>query len=245
MYRLDKIYRTNYQGENITTRSVLEGSSWTYHSEWVPLSVVNNQTSRVATVIGNGISRRGFETNLVINHMAGRLGDRSMQTYGCNALYRDCSPTFLVATGSQIADEIATGNYWEDHIVYANADKVMKYPGKFYLIPQDIPADAGTIAAYLACFDGHEKIYLLGFDGWAGDNYNPNVYAGTNGYDPVNHHIEEDFWVQNLARVMSTYSEVEFVRCMPTPGWRCPVAWQALPNFRQITYSQFAIEADL
>jgi len=245
MFRLDRIYRTNYAGENVTTQAVLSRSAWTYQTEWIPSRVVNTQTSRVATVIGNGNSRKSFETHLVINHLAGRLGANTMQTYGCNALYREESPTFMVATGNQIIEEIASSGYCDDHIVYANADKLIKYPGKFYLIPQDITADAGTIATYLACFDGHEKVYLLGFDGWAGDGYNGNVYADTPGYDPVNFHIAEDFWVQNLTNIMSTYSEVEFVRCMPTPNWRIPVAWRSLPNFRQISYGQFALEADL
>ena len=84
MYRLDKIYRTNYTGENVTTLATYKGGTWEYQAEWVPLAVENKQTSRIATIIGNGKSRANFELNLLLTHKAGVLGARSMQTYGCN-----------------------------------------------------------------------------------------------------------------------------------------------------------------
>ena len=245
MFRLDPIYRTNYTGENITTEARQQGSTWQYTSEWVPISVFNSQTAKVATVIGNGDSRKLFELKLAIDHQAGMLGNKTMQTYGCNAGYRDSTPTFLIATGNEMCQELAESGYCDTHIVYANADKVLKYPGKFYLIPQDITANSGTIAAYLACFDGHEKVYLLGFDGWAGNNHNNNIYAGTNAYAPVNQNIDENVWVSSLVRVMQAYPEVEFVRVMPTINWRCATALKQLANFRQITYADYAIEVDL
>jgi hypothetical protein len=245
MFRLDKIYRVNYAGENITTQSRQERMEWHYDTEWVPTAVFNRQRSKVATVIGNGDSRKNFNLNLVVNHVGGPLGSSSMQTYGCNALHRDHETTFTVANSREMCDEMVSSGYCDNHIVYTNSANLPHYPGKFYLVPQNIIADAGTIATYLACFDGHEKIYLLGFDGWAGDGYNNNVYAGTPGYADVNVNLTENFGVASLLRVMQTYSEVEFVRVMPTINWRCPTPWKELSNFRQIDYAKFYIEAGL
>lgn len=245
MFRLDKIYRANYTGENITVESRQERMQWQYNTEWVPSAVFNRQRSKVATVIGNGNSRKDFNLNFVVNHIGGPLGASSMQTYGCNALYRDKETTFMVANSKEMCDEIAASGYCDNHIVYTNSANLPNYPGKFYLIPQNIIADAGTIAAYLACFDGHEKVYLLGFDGWAGDGYNNNMYAGTAGYPPVDFNVTEEFWVASMLKVMTTYNEVEFVRVMPTANWRCPIAWKELSNFRQIDYGKFYIEAGL
>jgi hypothetical protein len=245
MFRLDKIYRTNYLGESVTVEARQQSQNWTYKTEWVPISVLNRQTARTACIIGNGNSRVDFPTGLVLNHMSGVLGRDSMQTYGCNALYRDSEPTFLVATGNEICEELANSGYCDDHIVYANASMVLKYPGKFYLIPQDVPANAGTVATYLACFDGHEKIYLLGFDGWSGDNYHNNVYTDTNAYGPNDTHVSEEMWVRSLSLIMQTYDEVEFIRVMPTDSWRCPTEWKQLPNFTQIDWQSFIMQADL
>jgi hypothetical protein len=245
LQKLNKIYRANYGGERITTEAAFQGSEWLYKTEWVPTAVANNQLSKIATIIGNGSSRKTFPTKLLMTHLAGRLGAKSMQTYACNAAYRDINPTFLVAVGNEICDEIADSGYCDRNIVYTNSDKILKYPNKFYLIPQDYVSNAGTVAAYLACFDGHEKIYLLGFDNTAGDNYNNNIYAGTPGYANEMHNYSDDYWILSMEHVMSVYSEVEFVRVTSTPNYVCPSTWRKLPNFRQISFNQYIIEADL
>ena len=245
MQKLKKIYRSEYNGENITVRSWWENNQWNYAQEKIDNAVINNQTSKRAVVIGNGDSRKNYELFLLKNHHAGPAGANAVQTYGCNALYRDFDPTFLVATGPIICQEIANSGFCHDRIVYANAEIVAQYPGEFYLIPQDLHYNAGALAAYLACFDGHEKVYLMGFDCGAGENYNNNMYADTNGYAPINQNYSDELWVKTLVHVMETYNEVEFVRVMPTAGWYCPDAWRGLSNFRQITYREFVTEIDL
>jgi hypothetical protein len=245
MQKLNKIYRANYGGERITTEAAFQGSEWLYKTEWVPTKVANNHLSKIATIVGNGSSRQTFPIKLLMTHLAGRLGAKSMQTYACNAAYRDIDPTFLIAVGNDICDEIANSGYCDRNIVYANSDKILKYPNQFYLIPQDFVSNAGSVATYLACFDGHEKVYLLGFDNGAGEYYNNNMYAGTNGYADINQNYSDDYWIMSMNQIMSLYSEVEFVRVCPTPEYECPPTWLKLPNFRQISFNQYIIEADL
>jgi len=160
-------------------------------------------------------------------------------------VYRDLEPTFLIATGPDICKEIADSGYCDKHIVYTNSNKILEYPNKFYLIPQDYTCNAGTIATYIACFDGHEKIYLLGFDNSAGDGYNNNMYAGTPGYEGQFVNWSDVLWIQNMAYIMDLYNEVEFVRVAPTPNYQIPDSWRRLSNFRQLSFSEFIIEADI
>lgn len=245
MQKLNKIYRTNYNGERVTTQANFVQSGWLYETEWVPTAVANNHISKIAAVIGNGSSRKNFPIKLLMTHLAGRLGGKSLQTYACNAAYRDMRPTFLVAVGHEICSEIANSGFCQQNIVYANSDKVFKYSNSFYLIPQDYVSNAGTVATYLACFDGHEKIYLLGFDNSAGEYYNNNVYAGTAAYADIRHNYSDDYWIQSMRQVMSLYTEVQFIRVTTTPNYHCPASWLKLPNFSQIDYNAFSIEADL
>jgi hypothetical protein len=245
LQKLNKIYRANYGGERITTEAAFQGSEWLYKTEWVPTAVANNQLSKIATIIGNGSSRKTFPIKLLMTHMAGRLGAKSMQTYACNAAYRDITPTFLVAVGNEICDEIASSDYCNKNIVYANSDKILKYPNTFYLVPQDYVSNAGSVATYLACFDGHEKIYLVGFDNGAGEHYNNNMYADTNGYAGVRQNYSDDYWIMAMEHIKTTYNEVEFERVTSTPSYSCPATWLRLPNFRQISFNQYIIEADL
>ena len=77
---------------------------------------------------------------------------------------------------------------------------------------------------YLACFDGHKKIFFMGFDGRQGD---------------------DAFYDKTLKLVFDLYNQVDFVRVMPTVDYYMPESWKYVPNLRQITFRDFIIEADL
>ena len=129
--------------------------------------------------------------------------------------------------------------------MYANSWAIADYYGQFNYIVQDPYYNAGAIAAYIAAFDGHKKVFLLGFDGIDDPANNYNVFAGTNNYPSLDTTISEDFWVKSLATVMSVYNDTEFIRVMPTASFRTPKPWRYFLNFRQIDFRQFVIEADI
>ena len=245
MQTVQKTYRSSYSGENVVTNMTYEGGTWNFDRETVSNSVVNNQVSNKAIVIGNGASRAGFDLSLIKNHKGGLLAAGALQSYGCNALYRDFAPNFLVAGGDDMLKEIAESGYTNDHIVYANANAILDYPGKYYLIPQDPSWNTGSIATYLACFDGHKTVYLAGFDGIDSVNDGYNVYAGTQSYSSPSYGYSEEFWTQAMLQVFNTYNDVDFVRVAPTADFRMPELWKYVVNLRQITYNEFTYEVDL
>jgi hypothetical protein len=245
MKKIEKLYRSNYVGEDVITNMTYTGGSWEYSREKISNGIINNQISNKAIIIGNGTSRLGMNLNLIKNHRGGLLASGALQSYGCNALYRDFSPNFLVATGDDIVKEIADSGYADDNIVYASAYDILDYPGKFYLIPQDPGWNAGTIATYMACFDGHEKVYLLGFDGIDTPTDGYNVYANTPSYKAPSYGHSEEFWVQSMQQIFNTYPDVDFVRVTPTKHFRMPEPWLYVPNLRQIDFRDFALEVDL
>lgn len=245
MQKLKKIYRDSYGGENVVTSLTYKNTEWIPVTDYVPNAVFNTHTTTQAIAIGNGESRAQFDLKHVANHKAGFGGADRLQSYGCNALYRDFNPDFLVVVGEDIAREVAASAYPADNLVYAHGEHVIDYPGKFYLIPQNVSYDAGSIAAYMACFDGHTKVFLLGYDSY--DVLGPvnNVYKDTNGYPTGAHEQSHDFWTKAMRLVMTTYNDVEFVRVMPNASWWCPTDWSSLPNFRQINFRDFVLEADI
>jgi hypothetical protein len=87
----------------------------------------------------------------------------------------------------------------------------------------------------------------MGYDNYYGDQGDVmnNVYKDTNGYPSTDDRDNGVFFEKSLCEVMKTYPEVEFVRVMPTLDHDTPASWTPLPNFRQITYQDFVIEADL
>lgn len=246
MQTLKKIYRSNYAGENIISSLTLRDGDWDPVAEFVPNRVINTHVTTQAVAIGNGESRRNFNLQLISDHRGGLLAVDKLQTYGCNALYRDFSPDFLVATGDTIIKELALSDYSTNNIVYTNAGALLAYPGKFYLIPQNLSFDAGSLAAYLACFDGHKKIFMIGYDQYDEQvDFVNNIYKDTNGYLTSGQKQNARFFTLTLYDVMTTYADVEFVRVMPESTWWIPSELLPLPNFRQINYNQFKIEADL
>jgi len=248
MKKIKRLYRKDYQGENVVTDIVMSNKQWEVTQEWLGNSVINNQISNQACVIGNGISRKEFDVNAVLNHFGGILGTLKLQTYGCNALYRDHTPDFLVVTGDDdgMVAEVADSGYCDTHIVYADAPHIQNHPNKFYLIPQDPGWNSGSLATYLAAFDGHSKIYLLGFDGQDTEAYNYNCYAGSENYQPARHtKTSPDFFELTMKHIFDTYSEVDFVRVMPTKFSTMPESWKFAQNLRQISFREFILEADL
>jgi hypothetical protein len=250
MQNLKKIYRSDYAGEHIIYELDYKSGEWETTTEYVPNSVFSTHTTNQAVAIANGESRLGFDLSLIAKHKGGLFATNKLQSYGCNAVYRDFTPDFLIAIGpdtgvDDIVDEIAESGYTTDKIVYTNAHGLLKHPGKFYLVPQNLYYDSGSLAMYLACFDGHKKVYMLGYDNYQGSEPTNNVYKNTSGYPKSTDEQNGRFWELSALRVMETYADVEFVRVMPTTNWWTPVSWQRLVNFRQISYNDFVLEADI
>lgn len=245
MQHITKLYRQDYLGEEVVTNLEHVDNKWKKTTEFIPNQIQNLQVSNRALILGNGETRLGIDMRLIANHRAGPRGLNRLQTYGCNLLYKDYRPDFLVVTGKEIVDGIAQTDYVNENVVYASSWAVAEYPRKFYLIPQNPNWNAGALATYLACFDGHKKIFLLGFDGNDTANYNYNVYADQAGYPSRNQTVTEDYWVQSMNIVFETYSDVDFVRVAPTQSFRMPELWKYRTNVRTIDFRQFVLEADL
>lgn len=226
MQNIKKIYRSNYAGESIITELVLSNNEWQPTTEYIPNSVFNTHTSTQAVAIAGGPSKDDFDLRHIARHRGGLFAENKLQSYGCNLLYRKFSPDFLVAAGDEKVATIVESGYTTDHIVYTNAQYIVQYPGKFYLVPQNLTLDTGALAIYLAAFDGHKKVFLLGYDKYTDDT-------------------ENTFWVKALLSVVTTYGDVDFVRVMPTSDYSCAISLMSQPNFRQISYRDFVLEADI
>jgi hypothetical protein len=245
MQTLKRLYRSDYAGENVITNLTLVDGDWDPDAEYVPSQVSNTYTTSQAVAIGNGESRQAFDLIHIEQHKGGLLAANKLQSYGCNAVYRDATVDFLIVTSDVIAHEVAASGYADSNIVYSNADSVLKYPGKFYLTPQNMYLDAGALAAYMACFDGHKKVFLIGYDQYETPTKINNIYKDTNGYLSSDQTDNGEFFARSLSSVVQTYSDVEFVRVMPFANQWAHSSLTPLANFRQINYRDFVIEADI
>jgi hypothetical protein len=234
-----------YEGEFIIHSTTFEQGKRIEEREWIPRTIHNDSHTGHAVIIGNGLSRQLVDTHLLKTHMGGMKGERRAQLYGCNALYRDMSPDFLISTNPNMVEEIVESGYTDKNIVYTNAQQAVKYPGKFHLIPQNMPYNAGCIATYIACFDKHERIYLLGFDGQPELGMNNNIYADTENYNPMHAEVKDVKWLRNMEKLFSAYNEVDFIWVHPNPEYNFPDQWRWHKNVRFMTTKKFVGELSI
>ena len=244
MIDIKTMYRSSYVGEDITSTATYENGVWSYETDRITNSLSNDRSGKIAVVIGNGPSRRVWDRDYGGLNKIRR--NPLLQIYGCNAGYRDFKYDYLVVTGTKVAAEIATTSYPDGTVCYANIESILNHPGKYHLVPQNPRWDAGSMAAYLAAFDQHAKVYLLGFDGIDTPNYNMNYYAGTNGYNPTGDSAASDvFWGKAMGQVFAKYPLVDFVCVNETGKGYMPLPYRVASNLRRVSYFGMVQECDL
>ena len=103
-----KFYTADYAGETVS-----HNVSWKNRNDpnsmiWVEKTITNDTHNKVAHVIGNSTSRKDFDLNLLTGQTGGADGVQSVgQTYGCNQLYKDFAPTFLISVNKKICADNA------------------------------------------------------------------------------------------------------------------------------------------
>ena len=136
-----------------------------------------------AFIIGNGVSRSEFD----LEELRGKG-----TIFGCNALYRDFTPDYLVAIDDKIIAEI-------NHAIDTGECEV---PQSNFIVPSwnecfeattGRRSNAGMNAMLEAIKLGHDEIYCLGFDFLIDDEISvKNVYDGTPCYGAETRAVRED-----------------------------------------------------
>ncbi len=133
--------------------------------------------SGLAFVIGNGKSRKPI--NL---HKLKPLGT----IYGCNALYREFDPDYLVAVDTKMVTEINHVGWQLTHEVWTNPNRAYKDYNKFNYFDPSLGWSTGPTALNLVSQEDHnnQDIYILGFDYEGTEGKVNNLYADTKNYKP-------------------------------------------------------------
>ena len=166
----------------------------------------------IACVIGNGPSRLQFDL-ATIGH--------KMTTYGCNALYRDYMPDYLICMDWQVVIEILendihhkTNFYTQDNANFnhMSSDKKERINWLKYMNKR---LDSGNSALEVALDHEYEKIYIIGFD-YNIDDKLPNVYHGTPNYArnssvPAAHQMAAE-WRNRFIRLIKEFPDTQFIK---------------------------------
>lgn len=183
-----------------------------------------------AFVLGNGRSR--LIANLKKLKSKGTI-------YGCNAIYREFEPNYLIAVDPKMIIEICTSGYQKTHEVWTNPNaRYTKYEGlRYFKNPKGW--SSGPTALYKSCVDKHREIYILGFDYYGIDNhYFNNVYANTPNYKKSTESATYyGNWMRQTETVIKEFRDVYFFRVVG-PETSEITEWNQLNNLKQISYDE-------
>lgn len=215
-------YRTDYAGEFVILESKWAGGKKEETREWIPNPIENHHLSGRAACIGSNIDKAYYDYTRLQRHRGGLLGSKKLQNYGTGAIAQEMRLDFTVETNHDNLNKILETNYQRDNIVYTTARNCIIYPGEFYLIPYNPRLiDMATII-YLAAFDGHKEVFMLG--------YNDLTRA-----DSLN-------WQARITSIFSAYTGVKFY--LVGESTRMYDEWVDCDNVQPMTYPDFISYCD-
>ena len=216
-------FRADYAGEFVVVERRRVGGRWEETREWIANPIENQHISGRAACISGTTDRDKFDYTRLQRHRGGLLGSKKLQTYGVGELVFDMRLDFAVETNPERLKQILDTGYQENNVVYTTPRNCMTHPGEFYLIPQNPHLIDMVLPLYLAAFDGHEEIFMLGY-------HNETV-------------IESQTWQGQVRAVMDAYPGVIF--WLIGENTNMPDLWMDASNTKDMTYREWISYCDV
>ena len=196
----------------------------------------NDQIKRsdIVFVLGNGTSRKPVKPEELRAH--GTI-------YGCNALFREFIPDYLVAVDTKMIREISTAGYQHKHPVWTNPNKYTRSVEKLNLFNPNLGWSSGPTALNFASNQFPKEVYILGFDYQGVGRKNElvnNVYAGTENYKKL-HDRATYFgnWERQTSTVIQKNPRIRYIRVVEVEPYFVPNSLEGHDNLRHITIEKF------
>jgi hypothetical protein len=216
-------YRRDYPGEFVIVNTDIRRGIKQQRREWMPNPIINQHISGRAAVIGSNIDQNKFDYGKLQRHRGGLQGKLRLQTYGSGSIWEDMRLDFYCSTDRPTLSRLQSGEYHNTTTCYSNARFCMIFPKKFYMIPFQPRISDLAAAIYLAAFDGHREIFMLG--------YNQDTPCSAR------------HWQQDVTLVMQAYNSHQFVFVGPVSNM--PAIWRDRPNADFWDYRKFVTHCDI
>jgi len=216
-------YRTDYPGEFVILETKFTGGKKIEKREWIDNPINNQHLSHRAACIGSSIDYEFFDYPRLARHRGGLLSSLKLQTYGVGTIAMEMRLDFTVDRKMENLIPLVESKYTEQNIVYTTTRNCISCPGEFYLIPQAPHVSTIALPIYLAAFDGHKEIFLIGY----------------NKLTPP----ETKDWVEDVAKIIRAYSQTIFTLIGHEDNLF--EAWLDCPNTRVFNYREFVTYCDV
>ena len=189
------------------------------------------QQNKTAFVLGNGTSR----LRLNLPELRGRG-----TIIGCNALYREFDPDYLVAVDTKMVNEIIAAGYHKDHQVWTNPNKGINSKKNINFFSPHRGWSSGPTALWFACNLGHKEVYFFGFDYQGNNGKFNNVYADTFNYKKSSDSATYfGNWLNQTERTIKENRGISFYRVADPSSFVPDKLKTDVPNLRHITFEEF------
>jgi hypothetical protein len=195
------------------------------------VSLLKQQPNNPAFVLGNGTSR------LVVNP----TDLLSLGTvYGCNAQYREYEPHHLIAVDVKMVNEIIQSGYHNTHSVWTNPNKGITSKQNINFFQPHKGWSSGPTALWYAASQGHQEVYILGFDYQGLNGKFNNVYADTFNYKKSSDNATfHGNWLSQTEKIIKEFKHIQFYRVINPDAFIPEKLGSSLPNLEHIHYSKF------
>ena len=188
---------------------------------------------KVAFVLGNGTSRKSINLSELKQYGS---------VYGCNAIYREFLPDYLVAVDTKMIIELNKESVQHRCSVWTNPNKAFSKMSGFNFFTPSKGWSSGPTALHMASDHGSDEIYILGFDykglGVNGEYVN-NVYADTFNYKRSNERATYfGNWLKQTATTVQKFSKKRYIRVLGENVF-VPSELSKLPNLTHISIEEF------
>lgn len=182
-------------------------------------------------MLGNGTSRKFIDYTQLKDHGT---------VYGCNALYREFEPDYLVAVDTKMILEINKAGYQHSHQVWTNPNRAYHQMNGFNFFNPSKGWSSGPTALWLASTHSNQDIYILGFDYQGIDNKLNNVYADTFNYKKSHERATyHGNWLKQTTITCQKFSEKRYIRVVQEIDPFIPTEFSKLQNLTHITVEEF------
>ena len=224
---MQELYRKDYEGEFIVTKSVIRGGKKHQEKEWIANPIQNQHISGRAVCVADGDSRANFPIHLLQDHKGGLLGRLRVQTYGTGRVVDEIQCNFYISRDRSVLEQCIKSQYTIHTVCYTSTSNCLRYPGEFYLTPYKTLGSDQFLAAWTACFDGHSEVFLVGYD-----------------------YKDDPATTAELTTLMKTYSGTKFVRVSSgnkreSTDNQTPEDWKWCSNFREMSYTDWISYCDI
>jgi hypothetical protein len=216
-------FRSDYAGEFVVLETRWSGGKKSQTREFVANPIENHHISGRAACIGSKTDLDRFDYTRLQRHRGGLLGSKKLQNYGTGEIAQTMRLDFACETSNSGLQVLLDSDYYKDNIIYTSAKHCINDPGKYYLIPHNPGLLDPVTIIYLAAFDGHKEIFLLG--------YNRDTP------------IENATWHQQLTKTFNAYATTKFF--IVGEATNMHKEWLDCANTETMTYREFISYCDV